>query len=362
MNKHTRAELEQWKALPLDIKIRMTEERIRAWINHYGEDGVFISFSGGKDSTVLLDIVRKRYPNVKAVFFDTGLEYPEIREFVKTFDNVDWVKPKKTFKDIIMRWGYPFISKDVASALDGAIKTAQMITEKEHLDPNSGDYFNKLSEYCEKNGTGSGGSIFRLAKVLGILTKDGKIKADINYFDKRSNFTYDKYRFCLKAPFKFSAYCCEVMKKSPSHIYSKKHNRMPITAQMTVESQQRTQVWMRQGCNAFDIEHPISNPMSFWTEQDVLQYIKDNNLRICSLYGELCTKEDGTLYYNGLQRTGCMFCGFGCARKQDERFVIMKRTHPKIYEYIMKPVDEGGLGYREVIDWLNLYGNLRIRY
>ena len=57
-----------------------------------------------------------------------------------------------------------------------------------------------------------------------------------------------------------------------------------------------------------------------------------------------------------------MFCGFGCARKQDERFVIMKKTHPKIYEYIMKPVEEGGLGYREVIDWLNLYGNLRIRY
>ena len=324
--------------------------------------GVFVSFSGGKDSTVLLDIVRKNYPNIKAVFFDTGLEYPEIRDFVKTFDNVEWVKPKKTFKEIILKWGYPFISKEVSGALDGAMKLAQKITEEEHLDPNSGDYFYKLGQSCEKRGLGSGGSVLRLAKLLGILTKDGKIKADINYFDERSNYSYEKYRFMLNSPYRFSNYCCQVMKKSPSHIYSTKSGQVPITAQMACESQQRTQTWMKQGCNAFDIEHPISNPMSFWTEQDILHYIKDNNLKICSLYGNLCEKEDGTLYYDGLQRTGCMFCGFGCHKKQDERFVIMKKTHPKVYEYIMKPIEEGGLGYREVINWLNTYGNLRIRY
>ena len=71
------------QSLPLSAKVRMTETRIRAWVDEYGEDGVYISFSGGKDSTVLLHIVRNLYPSIKAVFVDTGLEYPEVREFVK---------------------------------------------------------------------------------------------------------------------------------------------------------------------------------------------------------------------------------------------------------------------------------------
>lgn len=94
MGKHTLEELRQWQALPLGVKVLMTKERIRNWVNEYDEDGVYVSFSGGKDSTVLLHIVRSMYPKVKAVFVDTGLEYPEIREFVKTFDNVDWITRK----------------------------------------------------------------------------------------------------------------------------------------------------------------------------------------------------------------------------------------------------------------------------
>ncbi len=100
------------QAMPLEDKIRFTERRINEWIREFGEDGVYVSFSGGKDSTVLLDIVRNLYPTVEAVYVDTGLEYPEIRQFVKTFENVTLLRPKKSFKEIIGEYGYPIISKE----------------------------------------------------------------------------------------------------------------------------------------------------------------------------------------------------------------------------------------------------------
>ena len=94
MSERTIQDLKMKQALPLEVKVLLTKDRIRQWVNEYGEDGTYVAFSGGKDSTVLLHLVRERYSNVPAVFCDTGLEYPEIREFVKTFDNVIWLKPK----------------------------------------------------------------------------------------------------------------------------------------------------------------------------------------------------------------------------------------------------------------------------
>lgn len=129
-NKHTMQDLYMYQALPLNLKIAMTKRRIRDWINTYGESGVYISFSGGKDSTVLLDLVRQDYPNIPAVFVDTGLEYPEIREFVKTFDNVEWLRPKMNFRQVIENYGYPMISKEVSESVQGARKYLTSILEE----------------------------------------------------------------------------------------------------------------------------------------------------------------------------------------------------------------------------------------
>ena len=131
MGKHTTTDLHQMQALPLTAKIQMTRRRIEEWVNEYGEDGVYVSFSGGKDSTVLLDIARKDYPDIKAAFVDTGLEYPEIREFVKTFSNVDWLRPKKNFKQVIEEYGYPFISKEVSECVDGARRYVKALTDRQ---------------------------------------------------------------------------------------------------------------------------------------------------------------------------------------------------------------------------------------
>jgi 3'-phosphoadenosine 5'-phosphosulfate sulfotransferase (PAPS reductase)/FAD synthetase len=106
----SREQLLQRQRLSLNLKETFTALRIREWYEFW--DGkVYVSFSGGKDSTVLLHQVRKLYPEVPAVFVDTGLEYPEIRSFVKVIDNVTWVRPKIPFTQVIEKYGYPVVSK-----------------------------------------------------------------------------------------------------------------------------------------------------------------------------------------------------------------------------------------------------------
>ena len=213
---------------------------------------------------------------------------------------------------------------------------------------------------------------YRLARLR------GEVK---NNEGEYSCFNQVKYAFFLDAPFEISDKCCDVMKKAPAHEYEKKTSRKPFIATMTEESTLRMQKWLHEGCNAFESKRPHSKPMSFWTEQDVLRYIKDNNIKIASIYGRIVVDPgeelegqmdisdyglaDDTRKFKttGCSRTGCMFCGFGChLEKSPNRFERMKETHPKQYDYIMRQKSKGGLGYKEVIDWINEHGNLHIKY
>lgn len=343
----TKNDLIMLQALPLEVKVRMTESRIREWVREYGTSGVYVSFSGGKDSTVLLHIVRNLYPDVEAVFVNTGLEYPEIQQFVKTFDNVTILRPKMRFDEVIKIYGYPLISKE-ASECVGQGRIA--------LERNDGKY------------------TYRLKRL------NGDVKQPGGYLDM------SKWKPLLGVDFRLSANCCSVMKKSPIKAHAKKTGKHPITAQMATESRLRTQKWLQYGCNGFGMKNPKSNPMSFWTEQDVLQYIKQNGIPIASVYGDIVYKDesgfeyndsltdDGKLYTTGCDRTGCIFCAFGChLEKGESRFQRLKRTHPRQYEYcigggehdengIWKP-NKQGLGMGHVFDELNkLYGDGFIKY
>lgn len=305
-------QLRMRQAMSLKDKIRFTERRIIEWVEEFGEDGVYISFSGGKDSTVLLDIARKLYPNLKAMFVDTGLEYPEIRQFVKTFDNVDILRPQKRFDQVIREYGYPIISKEVSECIDQARKALT-----------SGKY------------------LYRLQKLEGTLKdKNGD----------KSKYNCPKWKFLLDAPFKISNKCCNVMKKKPAHDYHKQTGRNPIIATMASESRLRTQQYLKQGCNGFNNKIPTSTPMAFWTEQDVLQYLYENEIPYASVYGKLIKGTDNTFIFTGCQRTGCMFCGYGChLEKEPNRFQKLKLTHPKQYDYIMDK-----LGFKEVLDFIKV--------
>ena len=115
-NKHTMSDLYQMQSMSLNDKIRMTKYRIKEWVNTYGEDGVYLSFSGGKDSTVLGHIIREvcGYKNIPFVFVDVPTQYPELKQFAQTFDNLVILKPKISFAEVCEKYGFPLISKEVS--------------------------------------------------------------------------------------------------------------------------------------------------------------------------------------------------------------------------------------------------------
>ena len=391
MKKHSIDDLRQMQSLPLEAKVTMTELRIRDWVEHFGEEGVYVSFSGGKDSTVLLTIARKLYPNIKACFIDTGLEFPEIRKFVQTFDNVDVVRPKKSFKQVCKEYGFPLISKDVSEKAYYARKYFLW-----YLQHNNIGHIDKQTDIP---------SAFGLADMLGVLDRrderylkmkngiiteelldsifgidsDAPFKAKalmgtvrhkengVETNEASNRFDFSRYKYMIHAPFFISSHCCNVMKKAPIKKYAKQTGRMPITAQTADESRLRLQVWLKQGCNAFDAKKPISNPMSFWKEQDVLQYIYENDIPIAPVYGDVVVdyesmgQIDGQemlslckpkLKTTGAKRTGCMLCGYGAHIRHDDRFIRLKQTHPKVCK-AFDVIENSGVTYREAIDWIN---------
>ena len=343
----TKEDLVMMQHLPLELKVAKTKLRIQEWVNHYGRDGVYVSFSGGKDSTVLLHIVREMYPDIEAVFVNTGLEYPEIQKFVKTFDNVTILRPKMRFDEVIKNYGYPIISKEVSK---------------------------RVSEYRNALKKGTLDSCMAYLEFNGLRNKR----------DGGSFFNKEKWKPLTETDFLCSHKCCDVMKKHPLASFEKEHNKHPMIATLAEESLTREAVWIKHGCNSYDSRRAVSTPMSFWTEQDVLWYIKQNRIPIASVYGDIVYAENNEqirmfgcgerLKLNGCDRTGCIFCAFGCHLDREmPRFQRLKESHPKQYEYCIgggefnedgewQPSKEGlGMGY--VFDRLNeIYGKDFIKY
>ena len=291
-------QLQQRQGLYLQTKIKLTMKRVEEWYNAW-EGKVYVSFSGGKDSTVLLDLVRKKYPEVLAVFVDTGLEFPEIRQFVKEFDNVTILRPEITFKEVIETKGYPIISKQFAFKVKRIRQNPNCASSK---------YF-----------------------LTGI-----KSDGSYNPYGKIAN----KWMHLINAPFKISDECCDVMKKEPIKRYEKKTGNRRYIGTMASDSQQRRLNYLKTGCNSFIKYKEISQPLGFWTTKDVWDYINLNNLPYCNIYD--C----------GIKNTGCMFCMFGVhLEKYPNRFQIMQETHPKIHHFCMKQ-----LGIEKVLNRIGVKG------
>ena len=341
--------LKQYQALPLEAKVHMSQARIKEWYDHWQGD-VYVSFSGGKDSTVLAHLVHEFYPSVPLLFVNTGLEFPEIQAFARSM-GAQFVRPKLQFSEVISKYGYPIISKENAEAIYYARKIRN----------NSQNYISKkrdeLSENKEKQ------SYKRLQMMNShpscVWKNDGMRKYLMATNGEPGSETkethssiYNKSKWlplCRDTQFMISHMCCSVMKKSPANRYQKQTGCYPYIGTLTEESRLREQAWIRHGCNSFEGKKKTSQPMSFWTEQDVLHYIYQKNLDIASVYGDIVAVDkygyeyepipgmDYTLKTTMCSRTGCIFCAFGChLEKGETRFQRLAKTHPKQYEYCMR--------------------------
>ncbi len=375
-NRHEAHELAQMQSLPLEAKIIMTKQRIKAWYeswtryeiydretqktrfvtyaaqDYYDEPPmketeyiesaipgwVYVGFSGGKDSTVLKHIVDGMYDDVPSLFVNTGLEYPEIQKFAMSQPNVVTVRPEMRFDEVLKQYGYPVISKSAAHAIKIAKRNPNGEVMKNLFDPNN-----------------------------------------------KGRFGFHKWKFLIDSDIPISENCCDVMKKAPAKKYAKETGRMPIWGTMAVESSLRYSNWLKHGCNAFDSKNPSSQPLSFWTEQDILHYIKKYEIPYCSVYGDIVIDDktedaiqgqqnlidmlgeyepEDKLKTTGCNRTGCVFCMFGChLEKEPNRFQRLKQTHPRQYQYCIgggemvegkwQPNKEG-LGLGKVLDYIGV--------
>lgn len=291
--------LTERRALPLDAKIEMSLARIHDW--HEAWDGaVSVSYSGGKDSSVLLWLVRQLYSDVPAVFCHTGLEYPEVVRLVMDTPNHLILRPKMRFSEVITKYGWPIASKKIARGIS-----------------------------VLRNPTDKNKNVYRL------------YDQGINRFGRQVNGrrVSQCWRFLVNAPFSVSDKCCAVMKKEPMRRYRCETGRVPFVGLLATDSKEREISYLKSGCNAYDCKDPKSTPMAFWTEQDVLECIQRFNIPLASVYGDIVQNTDGKLHTTQLSRTGCVFCAFGIhmdLRAGDNtRFEMLKNSHPRLWDYVM---------------------------
>lgn len=283
---YRRDTLASLRSMPLEAKIVQTKFLIHKAVSTFGEEKCYISYSGGKDSTVLSHIAKQLYPNILHLFANTTNEYPE------TLKHVQWEKNENrtniitvlpidtqgdiwTFKKVVETYGYPMFSKRISNA----IRTYQH-ARTERTKQNSIDYIN-------------------------------------NNFKK-----YEKYK---ELP--ISDKCCDKLKKEPLRRKAKELGMdCVILGVLASESYQREKDWLENGCNVFfKFKDNQCKPLSFWTEEDILEYIEKYQVKISKLYDM------------GYKRNGCMYCGFGVQLEQPEtnRFKMLKKTHPVQYSYFV---------------------------
>lgn len=259
---------------------------------------IFLSFSGGKDSTVLKHIIQSMYPDVKIVFSNTTNELSEVLRFVKQFPEVITVAPDITFTQFVEKYGFPLISKEVS----------QKVYELKHTQ-------SKKLRYGRLNGDAKG---------------NGKLP--------------EKWRYMAEQPFDISSKCCQVLKKDPLEKWAKQHGLKPIIALMADESMLRHQLALYGDDDGKKI-YPFLR--TGWTEDDIWAYADLHGIRFAECYYNRIS--DSGEMIKARDRTGCEYCGNGIHLETKNRFERSKLAAPKRYTKMMA-VKNNGVSFAEAIE------------
>lgn len=231
----TYEELKYRQSWTLFQKIDHTVGVVSAFLSEVNGQA-YISYSGGKDSGVMLDIIRRFVNcNIPAVFCNTGNEYPEVIKFVRQVKNLITIRPKIHIRQIIDKYGFPLVSKE----------QSRYINQAKHT---------------------------RSEKLLNIRLYGGK-----------------------KGIGKIAEKCCDYLKKKPFDKFHKETGLFPIIGTMAGESRLRLQKWFKQGCNSYESKLIASYPLSIWTEADIWAYIRMFNLAYSPIY-DMGIKRTGCMF------------------------------------------------------------------
>lgn len=338
-------ELKMLQALPLEVKIKKSKMRIAEWIEEYGADSVYIAFSGGLGSTVLLVLVNevcqeKNLPIIPALFVNTRNEFPEVVRHVyraKGATNSKYAKitknpysdprlfadqievrlPKRFLRDVIKESGYLIASKKTSRCIHDARQIVARHPDDYYLDPK----FQSLMDTKNK---------FSIPK---------------------------KYRKFIFGDIEVSSVCCHKLKHVVYEQYQKETGRYyPFTGEQAEESRLRRDVYLKHGCNGYDMSQPKSSPLGFWTSSDLCQYVLEYAVPYAECYGNIVC-QDEKFVTTEEERTGCMICTAGIGREDNyavNRYQRMAEKHPKHYELMLKPLAEGGCGLKPVLEAMDI--------
>ena len=279
----------------MDYELTLFDRKnvIKDTINKYGENNFYLSFSGGKDSTVLHYLLDLALPGNKIprVFINTGIEYNDIVAFVKDLAEKDdrfiILTPKVPIKPMLEKYGYPFKSKE------HGLRVYQF---------NKGLNSNYIKKYISGYDVNGKKSTFVCPKIL------------LYQFEERGKYNY-------------SNLCCQKLKKEPIHKWEKEnHKTIAITGMRSEEGGNRA----RLGCiitikGTVKKFHPLIKVSEDWEDE----FIEKERVILCKLYYPP---------FN-FKRTGCKGCPF--ALTLADQLETMSRFLPnerKQCEVIWKPV------------------------